>query len=332
MPTISFITCVYNASKWLERCLCSILEQDDKDFEAVIIDDGSTDDSYRILKRFQSQSPALRIYRQSNHGTAYTTNRAVLLSRGDYVVNVDDDDWVEPNLVSSIKRIILKHHPSIVSFLGKDDAGKQFPDSLLWEKPVEAFYENRVQIQKAIKEKKVNYFTHTTQAIKRQFLIDFPFEPPASGADRASMIQIYTYIDSCYVIDEVFYHYNWRSDSQSHIHPIAEPIWNLIRLAKALPRIAAVGDPQNWPLPQLREVPVLFENAWIACVKTNDSKTEKDMRIATRTIRKYWRLIYVEQRSPLTIYKYRLWTVFPIFFAKRSLRRRKDAVSTERVF
>lgn len=98
-PQVTVIVPVYNCEAFLERCLDSILGQSYQNFEIIAINDGSTDDSLAILQRYGAQHRQLRVLDQANAGQGAGRNRALALARGEYVLFVDADDYIEPVLL-----------------------------------------------------------------------------------------------------------------------------------------------------------------------------------------------------------------------------------------
>lgn len=100
---VSVIIPVYNLSKWIEKCVKSVLEQTVSNIEIIIVDDGSKDDSYKIVKRMQEEhSEKIVLLSQENSGQATARNRAMDLARGEYIVFVDGDDYIEPTYLQCL--------------------------------------------------------------------------------------------------------------------------------------------------------------------------------------------------------------------------------------
>jgi glycosyltransferase involved in cell wall biosynthesis len=94
-PIASFIVPVFNEERRICKCINSLLAQTIHDFEVIIVDDGSTDNTQAILKNFTDRR--IRVYRQNNSGRAEARNKALHLSRGKYIALQDADDWSEPD-------------------------------------------------------------------------------------------------------------------------------------------------------------------------------------------------------------------------------------------
>ena len=94
--TISVIVPVYNVAQYLSQCLDSILSQDYKDLEVILIDDGSTDASGEICDRYGASDSRVRVIHQKNGGAAAAKNAGLRLATGDYLTFADSDDYLEP--------------------------------------------------------------------------------------------------------------------------------------------------------------------------------------------------------------------------------------------
>lgn len=106
---ISVIVAVYNVRSYIERCIDSILSQNCKGYEIILVDDGSTDGSGEVLCEYFKENPRkIRLLRQENQGLSAARNAALAIADGEYVTFVDGDDYLEKNalqtLLSEIKR------------------------------------------------------------------------------------------------------------------------------------------------------------------------------------------------------------------------------------
>lgn len=103
---VSIIIPVYNSENYLEECLKSILALDSQDYEVLLIDDGSTDRSPEILRKFAALSDRFRIITQKNQGASAARNRGVAEACGEYVCFVDSDDIVYENMLKDMLECI----------------------------------------------------------------------------------------------------------------------------------------------------------------------------------------------------------------------------------
>lgn len=100
-PKVSVIVPVYNAERYLDFCIKSILAQDFGDFEVVLIDDGSTDGSGAILEQYQDNS-RVKIITQKNAGVSAARNVGIRNSQGEYIMFVDADDYIDTMMLREL--------------------------------------------------------------------------------------------------------------------------------------------------------------------------------------------------------------------------------------
>lgn len=109
MPKVSVIIPTYNSARYLSEAIDSVLAQSFKDFEILVIDDGSTDETQEVLRRYQSR---VHCVRQPNSGVAIARNRGIEQSRGHYISFLDaDDTWTASKLERQLAALVeSKHH------------------------------------------------------------------------------------------------------------------------------------------------------------------------------------------------------------------------------
>ncbi|MDB1553434.1 glycosyltransferase family 2 protein [Latilactobacillus sakei] len=109
MTTVSIVVPVYNVEKYLESCVNSIIHQDFKDIEILLIDDGSTDSSSKICDDLKGQDSRIRVYHKKNGGLSDARNYGTKLCTGKYVTFIDSDDTVDTSYVSYLLNLILTY-------------------------------------------------------------------------------------------------------------------------------------------------------------------------------------------------------------------------------
>jgi len=108
MPEVSIIIPVYNAEKFIKKTIESVLSQTYKDYEIIIVDDGSTDNSKKILDEFKDK---VRYFKQANSGVSSARNRAIKEAKGEYIALLDQDDlWYSEKLKKQIN--FIKKNPN----------------------------------------------------------------------------------------------------------------------------------------------------------------------------------------------------------------------------
>ena len=100
-PQISIIIPAYNVEKYIEETLRSIEKQTFSDFEVLVIDDGSDDGTFDIVKSIASQDRRIKIYTQDNSGQGKARNTGIDNAQGEYLTFVDSDDLVLPDYLST---------------------------------------------------------------------------------------------------------------------------------------------------------------------------------------------------------------------------------------
>lgn len=101
---ISVLMPVYNVEKYLRQCLDSILAQSYSDYEVVLVNDGSTDQSGAICDAYAAQHDCIRVIHQKNAGVAQARNTLLAAARGEYITFVDSDDAIEPTYLEVLMR------------------------------------------------------------------------------------------------------------------------------------------------------------------------------------------------------------------------------------
>lgn len=113
MVKVSVVVPVYNAEKYLTQCLDSIVSQTLKDIEIILIDDGSTDGSADICKKYLSDS-RVTYYHKENEGLAAARDDGMLRASGEYIGFVDSDDWIKPHMYEKMYNAAKTNDSDIV--------------------------------------------------------------------------------------------------------------------------------------------------------------------------------------------------------------------------
>lgn len=99
---ISIIVPVYNAEQFISRCIESILDQSHTNFELIIVDDGSTDGSWGLINDYARKDDRVNIFHQENSGAGAARNTGLKKAKGEWIVFVDADDYIDKNFLSSL--------------------------------------------------------------------------------------------------------------------------------------------------------------------------------------------------------------------------------------
>lgn len=124
----SVIVPVYNSEKYLNKCFESIINQTNQDFELLIINDGSPDNSQEIITKYQNKYPLkIKSFTKENGGLSDARNYGVAKARGEYIVFVDSDDFINTRLLEHLELCIKHDFPDVVgyNFVDMDQNYKQ---------------------------------------------------------------------------------------------------------------------------------------------------------------------------------------------------------------
>ncbi len=111
---LTIVVPVYNVSKYLRKCVDSILAQNYSNFEAILVDDGSKDDSGDICDEYKVKDSRIIVIHKENGGLSSARNAALDIARGEYIGFVDSDDWIEPNMYSEMIQYLEQNNCTMV--------------------------------------------------------------------------------------------------------------------------------------------------------------------------------------------------------------------------
>ncbi len=112
----SVIMPMYNVEPYLRQCIDSVLAQSFKDFELILVDDGSPDNCPVIADEYAAKDERIKVIHKQNGGLVSARQAGIEIAAGKYVINIDSDDWIEPDYFEKAYDIINKHNPDIVCF------------------------------------------------------------------------------------------------------------------------------------------------------------------------------------------------------------------------
>ena len=114
-PLFSIIVPIYNVERYLEQCIESVLAQDYQNYELILVDDGSPDNSIDICVKFAKQYPNIIFIRKINGGLSDARNAGIKLARGKYLMFLDSDDyWDGTTILSDLQKIITENNPDVI--------------------------------------------------------------------------------------------------------------------------------------------------------------------------------------------------------------------------
>lgn len=130
---ISIVVPVYNVEGYVRRCFESVTNQTWKDFEVIVIDDGSMDKSGEICDEYAQKDTRFKVFHQSNQGIGKTRLSGIKKAVGEYVVWADADDWLEPSLLERLVKCIHEKKSDIVVYGAANVNNKVITSKILWK-------------------------------------------------------------------------------------------------------------------------------------------------------------------------------------------------------
>lgn len=117
MITVSIIIPVYNTSAFIEQCLSSIFCQTFQDFEIIIVNDGSSDNSLELCEKYQFVHDNVRLINQLNQGVSSARNIGISVAKGTWVTFIDSDDWIHSDYLASLVKFTTDDYDIVMSGL-----------------------------------------------------------------------------------------------------------------------------------------------------------------------------------------------------------------------
>jgi glycosyltransferase involved in cell wall biosynthesis len=219
-PLVSVIVPAYNAAPYIRKSLDSIRLQTYRNLEIIVINDGSTDGTGNIIKQMAQNDDRIRYRAQENHGVSYTRNQGLAESRGKYIIWVDADDFIAPDLVESVVHQFEQTEADIVVFGYECFSGKQ----KVGETVIPPMITDAGQW---FKRAAVDFISMLMTYSARADLwkgISFLSERTHMGEDGAATIEIFGKAKKVAVIPECLYYYN-KGNSNSLTKQVSADIF-----------------------------------------------------------------------------------------------------------
>jgi glycosyltransferase involved in cell wall biosynthesis len=210
----SIIIPVYNVAEFLQECLNSVITQTFQDWEAVCVNDGSTDDSCVILKEFAAKDPRFTIISKNNGGLSSARNTGLDAAKGDYILFLDSDDWLEDNALELLAEKLCDE--DMLCFSGRryfEEEGRfNFPDRLNERRYLSGmdYYSDN-----ALERRDFAFVCVVLRLYKRSFLLEngLRFKEGIYHEDNLFTPQACFYAKGVNVIDTCLYNYRIRANS-----------------------------------------------------------------------------------------------------------------------
>ena len=238
---ISVIVPIYNTEKYLDKCLSSIKNQTYVDFEVIMVDDGSSDNSAKIAKKFEDSDNRFHLFLQANEGVSAARNRGLSIAMGGYILFMDSDDWIEAEMLETLMHNIEQSEVDISCCQYDHNINNGIEAFEIWSKE-EAL--ERFLIHKKLNGSLVN------KLIKRSLIGDIKLDTNIKyGEDALFLWKLLLNINRLVITNKVLYHVTLHEDSASgggSYKPIRSdciPVWEEIssdadKIGKELRKLA----------------------------------------------------------------------------------------------
>lgn len=207
MIKVSVIVPVYNVYDYLERCLNSLVNQTLKELEIIIVDDGSPDDSYKIIEKYTKKYQNIKAYKKENGGLSSARNYGLKYATGEYIAFVDSDDYIESNMYQEMYDKAKSHDFDMVV----SDLYYIYPD-----KKVKASSNLPRDIfeKKDVKEAMLNIYPAAWNKIYKSEMLKkskIKFKEGVWYEDVEFLYRLFPYLKTIGVVSKPFYNYVQRS-------------------------------------------------------------------------------------------------------------------------
>lgn len=220
---VSIVVPVYNAEKYLEQCLNSIQNQTYKNFEVILVNDGSMDHSESICKSFVEGDSRFRYFLKSNGGSSAARNFGLDHVRGDFITFIDADDWVDENHLEVLINNIRENNSDMaVSSIKKFDSADNFSIRMYSNQEKYLLNYNKLNREEflVILPKLIlasnSYKISVCKLFKKELAYETRFDNSLIyGEDTEFFFNLYCNMDSISYVDEVTYIYRLHDESSS---------------------------------------------------------------------------------------------------------------------
>ena len=204
MPKVSVIVPVYNVEKYLERCLNSLVNQTLDDIEIIIVNDGTKDNSEKIIKEFLDKYPQKIIYlKKENGGLSDARNYGIPYAKGEYIAFLDSDDYIEKEMYKEMYELAKKENSDMVEC----DFIWEYPDKI--KEDIGQIYNGKKEMLEKVRVVAWN------KLIKRSILEKTKIQFPKGlrYEDVEFTYKLIPYLDKVAFLKKPYIHYTQRDNS-----------------------------------------------------------------------------------------------------------------------
>lgn len=209
---VSVLIPAYNAEKTICRCLNSVLSQTFHDFEVIVVNDGSKDTTLSMIRGYSEKDARVKVIDQPNQGVAAARNVALEHACGEYILYVDADDWIEPNM---LERLLELSDDADIVFCGNDNADTPREKKEIDVVAIE-YWDQHQQMLEFMKHRRMTGMLWN-KLLRRSTTQGCRFnEKTGYGEDAEFLWQVLKKSNKMIVTNETLYHHTLEETSISH--------------------------------------------------------------------------------------------------------------------
>jgi glycosyltransferase involved in cell wall biosynthesis len=266
MVEVSIIIPIYNAENYLRRCLDTVVNQTFKNLEIILINDGSTDSSLKIMNEYKENYNNIEIINQQNAGQGEARNKGISIAKGNYITFADADDWLSENYVEALYNAIEKNNADIsvcnmimvMSRTFKEIKSIKFPKNEL---------NGDEAVRNLLEDKELKSYPWA-KLYKKSIFIENNITFPARMfyEDLAIIFQAFYYSSKISLVNEYCYYY-FQSEESSTRAPNPKTIYDRIKALDMVQKFLV--DNNSMDKYKYEFYHFCFFHLYIACRKIN---------------------------------------------------------------
>lgn len=285
-PLVSIIVPIYNTSKYLSKCIDSLLNQSYTNIEIILINDGSTDNSKEICDNYSVANKNIKVIHKQNAGVAEARNTGIETANGEFLCFVDSDDYVSKNYISDMLNVAQTENVDIVT----SNQFKIWDDNNIIELFDNNIPKNDYFILTGIKTLadmlygKTCYATSCCKLYKKSIFDTIRFPPICMGEDSYTMYQCFLKAEKVAHLHSPNYYYLQHTESTMHT-PIYDKFYDYILLSDKFINVVIEKYPELF-LPSVNRL--IENNFWVYMkMRHHPEKYEMQLQHIISNIKKY---------------------------------------------
>ena len=205
-PLLTVVIPVYNVERYLKRCIESVLAQEWKDYEILLVDDGSTDNSPQICDDYVKDYDFISVIHKENGGLSEARNTGISHAKGEYVYFPDSDDWIEPDTFIALAEALESLEFDIISFNREFVKGEE--DAIVSEPEVTQVFEGKDAFVQCLKHSYITGFANDKIYRKSLFIDNNILFPKGKYyEDLGTNYKLFLSAKKVYATNQKYYHY-----------------------------------------------------------------------------------------------------------------------------